>query len=148
MWNGRNDGGRKEPLPRPYAPPALPATQEITTPAGQLAYATPSLLSRHGLAPSDRDPAAILEAPPTQLLLPLGAMRDQFWLRSSWGVEMLRKLEEEPFDPETGPPGALYRDHFANGLGYLTRLVVLRQVVLNLRMKSFYMARVIQVRLG
>lgn len=118
--------------------------QEITTPAGQLAYATPSLLGRLGLAPSERDPAAILAAPPTQLLVPLGAMRDQFWLRSSWGVKMLCQLEQEPFDPDTGPPGALYHDHFANGLGYLTRLVVLRQVVLNLRMKSFYMARVIQ----
>ncbi len=42
--------------------------QEVTTPLGQMAYATPALLSAKGVPEERRRPGALLAAPPKQLL--------------------------------------------------------------------------------
>lgn len=54
-------------------------------------------------------------------------------LLSQWGTAMLRELGEQPYSPESGPPGALFRERFANSWLRLTYLVLRRQV----RSRSF-----------
>ena len=52
------------------AAPLTPALkQEVTTPLGQMLYATPILLEAHGLSAADQDPVRLLEAPPKDLLV-------------------------------------------------------------------------------
>lgn len=45
-----------------------------------------------------------------------------------WGTAMLRELGEQPYSPESGPPGALFRERFANSWLRLTYFVLRRQV--------------------
>lgn len=40
-----------------------------------------------------------------------------------WGRGMLEALEQRPVKPEDAPPGALFRQPYANGLLHLTHLV-------------------------
>lgn len=76
---------------------AIPIGQEVTTAAGQWLYASPALLAQHGLTDSDRAPAALLEAPPTELLMGVEDMQHAFWEGTEGGRAMLRQLEHQPF---------------------------------------------------
>eukprot|EP00887_Chlorella_sp_A99_P006759 scaffold3.g6759.t1 len=119
--------------------------QEVSTPAGQLAYATPAQLAAKGLTEADRAPAVLLERPPTALLTSMEELSQAFWTRSKWGQEMRAQLDDAPFDPARGSPHALARDRFASGWGRLMGLVLERgQIRLNIRMKPFHIARTIQ----
>ena len=60
--------------------------QEVTTPVGQLAYATPALLEQRHIPERLRDPMALLSKPPTDLLLTLEAISGKLACASAWGV--------------------------------------------------------------
>ncbi|KAI3428353.1 hypothetical protein D9Q98_006733 [Chlorella vulgaris] len=118
--------------------------QEVTTPVGQFAYATPALLERKGLAEKDRDPLTLLTNPPKALLTPVEEMEESFWRHTDSGKSMLDQLDNHPFDPESAPPGSLAKTRYGNSYLRLTQLVFLRQVLLNKRDKAFYIARALQ----
>lgn len=102
--------------------------QEVSTPAGQLAYATPEQLASKGLTEEDRAPAKLLAKPPTQLLTPVEELCDAFWSGSEWGKGQVRQLEQQPFDPSTGSRSALTKQRYANGWFKLMKLTLKRQV--------------------
>lgn len=58
---------------------------------------------------------------------------------------MLEALDQRPFKPEDGSPGALYTQRYASSAARLTRLVLKRQFLLNKRDRAFYIARTLQV---
>lgn len=58
---------------------------------------------------------------------------------------MLEALDQRPFDPKDGAAVALSTKPYANTRPALTRLVLMRQFLLNSRDKAFYIARTLQV---
>ncbi len=58
---------------------------------------------------------------------------------------MAEQLNGSPFDPAKGHPRALAKNHYANRGGFLARLVLKRQIKLNLRDRTYFIARLIQV---
>ena len=52
-------------------PPAPTPSQEVTTPVGQLAFATPELLAARGVPEERRRPEALLASQPKALLTPV-----------------------------------------------------------------------------
>jgi ABC-type multidrug transport system ATPase subunit len=117
--------------------------QEVTTPLGQLTYATPGLLDKHNVPAILRDPAQLLVQPPKQLLISVDAISEAFW-NSPHGLSMRNQLEKEPFKPENGNPAALARTHFANSGFSLAMLALRRQMILIVREKAYYIARLVQ----
>eukprot|EP00887_Chlorella_sp_A99_P001837 scaffold19.g1837.t1 len=95
---------------------AISFLQELSTPIGQLQYATPALLADKGLGPADQDPQRMLQQPPIKLLVSAkasagpGAARDEradmaacFWERSELGQAMMRRLAaSEALGPQKG----------------------------------------------
>lgn len=68
--------------------------QEVTTPVGQYAYATPALLAKRGLTEAARDPLRLLTHPPKDMLTPVEEMEAAFykgtqvgggWCGRGWG---------------------------------------------------------------
>eukprot|EP00887_Chlorella_sp_A99_P006644 scaffold3.g6644.t1 len=112
--------------------------QEVSTPAGQLAYATPELLAARGLTEGDRDPERLLLKPPTALLTPVAELAAAFWERSPAGRGMLEALRERPYDPATGSPSVLTRARFANSWGKVMRLVLAREMPMVFSTKRVY----------
>lgn len=118
--------------------------QEITTPAGQWLYADAELLKQHGLTEADRAPAALLAAPPGKLLISLEQMQRAFWEQTAYGRGILHQLEHAPFETSPQSRRALQTAPYGNSAWVLVREVVRRQLRLNLRMKHFFIARVVQ----
>lgn len=118
--------------------------QEITTPVGQLSYAAPALLAQNCLTEADRAPARLLEAPPTALLMEVEQMSTAFWADSKSGQAMLEALEKQPFDRAAGSKFALQHTRYANAWLKLMLLVLKRQLLLNVRMRPFHIARSVQ----
>ncbi|KAL4434347.1 hypothetical protein ABPG75_000788 [Micractinium tetrahymenae] len=118
--------------------------QEVTTPAGQWLYADAELLKAGGLTEADRAPAALLAAPPTKLLVSLEQMQRAFWEQTAYGQGILHQLEHAPFEPTPQSRRAVQTAPYGNSAWVLVREVVRRQLRLNLRMKHFYIARVVQ----
>jgi hypothetical protein len=117
--------------------------QEITTPVGQLAYASDALLASKGIDPGRRDPASLIADPPQELLIPVADMVDAFWVKSAAGQAMLSELEVAPTDTPAGR-SALASSKYANGAWVMTKLVLLRQYLLSQRSRSYYLARMVQ----
>ncbi|KAL4527487.1 hypothetical protein Ndes2526B_g08823 [Nannochloris sp. 'desiccata'] len=117
--------------------------QEVTTPLGQLTYATAALLDEHNVPAVLRDPAQLLVQAPKQLLISVDTISEAFW-NSSQGVIIRTQLEKDPFKPENGNPAALSRAHFANSGMKLAILALRRQMILIVREKAYYIARLIQ----
>lgn len=61
------------------------------------------------------------------------------------GQALQMQLEGSPFRPEDSPPGSLAASRYASSHLRLTKLVLLRQMLLNRRDKGFYIARAVQV---
>jgi len=61
------------------------------------------------------------------------------------GQDLRQELEQRPFDPADGRPGALYTTAYANSWLFLSRLVLKRQWLLNKRMAGFFISCAIQV---
>jgi ABC-type multidrug transport system ATPase subunit/ABC-type multidrug transport system permease subunit len=117
--------------------------QEVTTPLGQLTYASEKLLDEYNVPAVLRDPAQLLVQPPKQLLISVDKISEAFW-NSSHGIGMRTQLDKEPFKPESGNPAALARTHFANSGMNLAMLALRRQMILIVREKAYYIARLIQ----
>ncbi|KAL4427934.1 hypothetical protein ABPG75_002023 [Micractinium tetrahymenae] len=118
--------------------------QEVTTPVGQYAYASPALLARKGLIEADRDPIKLVTTPPKELLTPVEEIESSFWEQTKWGQEARDQLANRPFNPEDGLPNALHKTRYASSGLRLTGLVLQRQFRLNQRDKAFYVARAVQ----
>ncbi|GAB4819215.1 hypothetical protein N2152v2_006261 [Parachlorella kessleri] len=118
--------------------------QEVTTPLGQLSYATPELMKAKGVAEDLRTPEALLAAHPRGLLTPIEEIASAFWTKNEWGTSTMNQLEKRPFNRAAGSPQALFTTHYANSIAYLTKLVFKRLGLINLRMRGFYLARVVQ----
>jgi len=117
--------------------------QEVTTPLGQLTYATDTLLNEHNVPAALRDPAQLLVQPPKKLLISVDAISEAFWNSSHGGI-IRTQLEKDPFKPENGNPAALARSRFANSGLKLGVLALRRQMILIVREKAYYIARQIQ----
>ena len=118
--------------------------QEVTSPLGQLTYATADLLARSGVPAQLREPARLLARPPTRLLVPLEAVSEAFWERSEPGRAMRAALDAPPPDAATAHPGALATARYAKPWGQLTMLVLRRQLLLMRRDRAYYTARLVQ----
>jgi ABC-type multidrug transport system ATPase subunit len=117
--------------------------QEVTTPLGQLTYATDTLLDEHKVPVVMRDPAQLLVQTPKQLLISVDAISEAFW-KSPHGTRIRTQLDSDPFKPENGNPAALSRSRFANSGVKLAILALRRQMILIVREKAYYIARLIQ----
>lgn len=107
--------------------------QEVTTPLGQLAYATPELRSkRRAVVPGVGD-----------LLVSVEELNDTFWNDTTWGQAIMKELEMDAA-VEPKDPNALSRTKYAKTRLRLTWLVMKRSWMLNLRNKGFFIARLVQ----
>jgi ABC-type multidrug transport system ATPase subunit/ABC-type multidrug transport system permease subunit len=114
--------------------------QEVSTPLGQLAYGTPELLAKHGYSA-----AGAVKGPPKELMVTVEEMSDSFWNDSKWGKAMKKEMEEfKQKETSSFPKNALARTKYARPLSQLTALVLKRAWGLNVRNKSFLIARVLQ----
>ena len=118
--------------------------QEVTTPLGQLTYASAALLDEHRVSEEMRDPVKLLTRPPKKMLISVDSMSAEFWTNTTHGAAMKRQLETAPFDPATGNPAALARTHYARSGAHLAMLALRRQFILICRDKAYYIARVVQ----
>ena len=117
--------------------------QEVTTPVGQLTYASPALLEEHGLTESDRSFEKMTDDPPKALLVSVDEMAEAFWSTPS-GKVIDEQLTSKPFDRSRGNPNSLARTHFARSGITLSMLTLKRQMLLIRRDKAYYIARMIQ----
>lgn len=117
--------------------------QEVTSPVGQLLYASPALLSQHGLSESDRDFETIMRSPPENLLVDVDSIKDAFW-QTETGQAMKMQLEKHPFDRALGNPHSLARNEYARSGLLLSWFALKRQMILIKRDKAYYIARCVQ----
>lgn len=117
--------------------------QEVTTPVGQLLYASDSLLERHNIDPSMRDPTKMLADPPKKLLVPLEDFETAFW-QSNYGQTMRHQLDHAPVEAARTNPTALSRTRYARSGLALAMVTMKRQFLLLKRGRAFYIARSIQ----
>lgn len=117
--------------------------QEVTSPVGQLTYANPSLLEKHGLSEADRDFDTIMKSPPKQLLVGINDIKDAFWETDN-GKGIMMQLEEHPFDRAAGNPHSLARDEYARSGILLSWFAFKRQLLLIKRDRAYYIARSVQ----
>lgn len=117
--------------------------QEVTSPVGQLLYASAGLLEQHGLSEADRDFERIMQSPPQDLLVSIDCIKDAF-RRTDAGKAMLLQLEEHPFDRASGNPHSLARDEYARSGVLLSWFALKRQLILIKRDKAYYIARCVQ----
>lgn len=118
--------------------------QELSTPIGQLTYATPALLAASGLTPPDQDPGALLAQPPAQLLVPVHEMAERFWGGSEWGQAMRQRTAEAGRAQEGGASALPRHGRYFNRWWLLLGLTLKCQVAINLAMRDFYVARIVQ----
>lgn len=117
--------------------------QEVTSPVGQLLYASSSLLAQHGLSEADKDFDKIMQSPPQKLLVDVEHMKNAFW-NTETGKGMMQQLEEHPFDRATGNPHSLARQEYARSGILLSWFALKRQMILIRRDKAYYIARSVQ----
>ena len=117
--------------------------QEVTTPLGQLAYATDATLDKYNVPAKLRDLSVSVGQPPTNNLISVNEIAAAFWA-SPQGREMRHQLDAAPFDASKGHPRALARSHYARSGIQLAQIALRRQMVLVARDKSYYIARTIQ----
>lgn len=116
---------------------------EVTTPVGQVMYASPETLDSFKVPSHYRSPARLLVRPPKRLLVPVSKISASFW-ETEYGKDMKQQLEEAPFDPKDANPSALARSHYARSGLLLALLALRRQMILIRRDRSYYIARVVQ----
>ncbi|KAK9829450.1 hypothetical protein WJX72_005937 [[Myrmecia] bisecta] len=142
--------------------------QEVTTPKGQLQFASPELKRRKGVQVAAMtsgnemaSAAQILsaEAPPSDALLEaqlaaghgrtlmvtVEEISQAFYNKTSYGQQMLEMLNKHPFDKRQDMPGALTRTHYPMSFLSSLKLVTVRSMMLTLRDKSLVRGRLIQV---
>lgn len=117
--------------------------QEVTTPLGQLNYATEALLDDHKVPLAMRDPSVFLTSPPKKLLVTIDEIANAFWL-SDAGRAMQAMLDASPDKPTPKGTRALAHSHFAKSGVRLAVLALKRQMLLIVRDKAYYIARVVQ----
>ena len=117
--------------------------QEVTSPVGQLTYASLDLLKRHGLSDEDRQFEKLMENPPKTLLVSVDEMKDAFW-KTEVGKGMMLQLVEYPFEKGRGNPNSLARTEYARSGLLLSWFAFKRQMLLIKRDKAYYIARSIQ----
>eukprot|EP00889_Picochlorum_renovo_P001436 jgi/Picre1/28466/NNA_003870.t1 len=86
--------------------------QEVTSPIGQMIYASPALLEVHGFTEADREFEKLMKNPPKDLLVGMNEIRQVFW-ESEQGRTMMDQLENHPFDRARGNPNSLARTQYA-----------------------------------
>ncbi|KAL6777130.1 hypothetical protein ACKKBF_B20305 [Auxenochlorella protothecoides x Auxenochlorella symbiontica] len=117
--------------------------QEVTTPAGQLTYATKALLEERQVPESLRNPRQLISQPPTTLLTPVADIADAFWRGTEWGQDMLARLDSGK--PGKGAAEPLPTTRYANSWVFLAGMVLKRQSLLTLvRGRAFMIARAVQ----
>ncbi|KAK2076776.1 hypothetical protein QBZ16_005002 [Prototheca wickerhamii] len=121
--------------------------QEVTTPLGQMSYATDELLHRFGIPVSVRDPVKLLRDPPARLLVSVAELARAFWVDTEEGRGMLAAVEAEDKGKHraSGASSSFSRRRYANGVVHLVRTLFRRQVLLNLvRSRGFIIVRSLQ----
>ncbi|KAI8105725.1 hypothetical protein M9434_000307 [Picochlorum sp. BPE23] len=117
--------------------------QEVTSPIGQMIYASPALLEAHGFTEADREFEKLMKNPPKDLLVGMNEIRQVFW-ESEQGRTMMDQLENHPFDRARGNPNSLARTQYARSGLLLSWFAFKRQILLMKRDRAYYIARVIQ----
>ena len=117
--------------------------QEVTTPLGQLAYATDATLDKYNVPAKLRHPTHLVGRAPRTLLTSVDEIAAAFWA-SSHGKEMRLQLDKTPCQPQNSNPAALARTHYARSGIRLAVVALRRQMVLVTRDKAYYIARTIQ----
>lgn len=117
--------------------------QEVTTPVGQMTYASGSLLEAHGLKEEDRSFEELTRNPPKKLLMSVSDIENEF-RKTSFGRVMMDQLTKKPFDAARGNPNSLARARFSRSGWTLSKLTFKRQMLLIKRDKAYYIARMVQ----
>lgn len=117
--------------------------QEVTSPIGQMIYASPALLEEHGFTEADREFEKLMKNPPKDLLVGMDEIRQIFW-ESEQGRTMMDQLENHPFDRARGNPNSLARTEYARSGLLLSWFAFKRQILLMKRDRAYYIARVVQ----
>ncbi|KAK9907686.1 hypothetical protein WJX75_008105 [Coccomyxa subellipsoidea] len=113
--------------------------QEVTTPKGQVLYASDELRQQRGL---DRKGKAALSS--GRLLVSCEEISAAFW-DTQWGRAMRDELDHKPFRPEDGHPAALTRKAFALTWWQAVGVLLDRQWKLTVRDGALVRGRIIQV---
>lgn len=117
--------------------------QEVTTPLGQMSYASDALLAKHGIPISVRNPEKLIRDPPDRLLVPVEDLAVAYWTNTATGRQMLEETEV-PFQDKTSE-APFPRSRYANGIVYLTGRLFRRQALLNIvRSRGFIITRGVQ----
>lgn len=116
--------------------------QEVTTPMGQYLYGSTAFLAKHGKSGVKLE--ALENDPPKNLLISVSELSDSFWKQSSQGKSMADQLNNHPFDASKGDPNALAKSKYSNSTGFLSKMVLKRQIMLTLREKAYNNARLVQ----
>ena len=117
--------------------------QEVTSPIGQMIYASHALLEEHGITEADREFETLMKNPPKTLLVGIEDIRHAFW-ETEAGKAMMDQLENHPFDPARGNPNSLARTEYARSGLLLSWFTFKRQLILMKRDKAYYIARMVQ----
>ncbi|BDA47962.1 ABC transporter G family member 36 [Coccomyxa sp. Obi] len=113
--------------------------QEVTTPKGQLLYASEKLRAERGL---DRKGKEALGS--GRLLVGCAEISAAFW-DTPWGRAMRDELDNKPFRPEDGHPSALPKKAFALTWWQAVGVLLNRQWKLTVRDSALVRGRIIQV---
>jgi ABC-type multidrug transport system ATPase subunit/ABC-type multidrug transport system permease subunit len=118
--------------------------QEVTSPIGQLMYASSALLKKHGLTEEDRSFEKLVSNPPSSLMISTKDIHKAFWESTESGKTMMSNLKDHPFSKSQGNPHSLARTQYAKSGIRLSWYAFRRQMLLIKRDKAYYIARCIQ----
>ncbi|CAL8463057.1 g2591 [Coccomyxa elongata] len=113
--------------------------QEVTTPKGQLLYASEKLRAERGLGRKGKE--ALGDG---RLLVGCAEISAAFW-DTPWGRAMRDELDNKPFRPEDGHPSALPKKAFALTWRQAVCVLLDRQWKLTVRDSALVRGRIIQV---
>ncbi|DBB03271.1 TPA: hypothetical protein ACH3X3_010666 [Trebouxia sp. C0006] len=139
--------------------------QEVTTPKGQVLFATDELkkkvgiptkaewASRYGAPMEGPAPPGVPEYDPllgagqynSKMMMEVGEISEAFWRETPWGKAMRDELKNHPYPKEKGHPEALTTSESALTWYQALKVVSRRQWTLALRDRALVIARLIQV---